>query len=641
MQGLLCLVLNVDVFACGDAGMGSEIRVNSYQSNWQLDPDILAMPDGGFLVVWESYFNNYNDGPVTTYIAGQRFNAAGQAVGGEIVMDAVNGARSSDVRLTLLADGGFVMVWTFDNYDAILSTKTKVYTQVFNADGSVRSAAQRVDTVASNNAVLPEAIAHADGSFSVVFGVTRSTALFDEIYRQQFTAAGVKIGGNQLVNSNVGEFDQLYVRSTSLTNGTSVTVWNSEGSFEIPGSDLDSNEIRATLYRADGTVLRADFSLGWNIGTVGLNNGAGYDVAALQSGGFVVTHLGYDHDLGLDTPDRSYYTLMRFFDASGNATGPIRQAFSSDDLPNLTRVVQLQTGQILVVWTQDPMQNQIADDVYGRLFTATGTALSGVFEISVDGGSYDEQGSPEVAALRGGGFAVTYTSESIDADDEGIALRIFGRGTAGNDVLSVDMTGQMAGLGGADRLTGNAGRNFLDGGTGDDLLWGLGGHDTLAGQSGHDRISGSDGNDLIQGGTGNDRGFGGAGNDTLEGGSGADTLAGGLGRDILSGGSGADDFLFAERALAANTDTITAFSSIDRIVLENAVFVGLAEGALAGSAFKALRPGAVVDSNDRLIYEQSSGRLFYDPDGSGAGGRGVVAVLLNKPVLTAGDFWVV
>lgn len=221
--------------------MGAEIRVNSYQSNWQREPNILAMADGGFLVVWESDFNNYNDGPVTTYIAGQRFNAAGQAVGGKIVLDAVTGANSGSPRATLLADGGFVLAWKFDIYDAILTMKTKVYTQVFNADGSARTAALQVDTVASNNAVLPDAVAHVNGSFSVVFGVTRSTSLFD----------------------------QIYVRSTTLTNGTALTMWNSEGSFEIPGSSLDSNE------------LRADSSMGWNIGTVGLNNGAGYDVAAL------------------------------------------------------------------------------------------------------------------------------------------------------------------------------------------------------------------------------------------------------------------------------------------------------------------------------------------------------------------------
>lgn len=49
-------------------------------------------------------------------------------MGGEIVFDAVNGANSGSPRATLLADGGFVLVWTFDNYDAILTAKTEVYT---------------------------------------------------------------------------------------------------------------------------------------------------------------------------------------------------------------------------------------------------------------------------------------------------------------------------------------------------------------------------------------------------------------------------------------------------------------------------------------------------------------------------------
>jgi Ca2+-binding RTX toxin-like protein len=86
---------------------------------------------------------------------------------------------------------------------------------------------------------------------------------------------------------------------------------------------------------------------------------------------------------------------------------------------------------------------------------------------------------------------------------------------------------------------------------------------------------------------------------------------------------------------------ITDFSTIDRIVVENAVFIGLAAGTLAASAFKVLRPGAVFDSNDQVTYEQATGRLLYDPDGSGAAGRGVIAVLANRLTLTADDVWII
>lgn len=610
--------------------MGAEIRVNSYQDNWQREPDILAMADGGYLVVWESFFNNYDDGPVLTYIAAQRYTVQGTKLGGETVLHGVDGANSSTPRVTALADGGFVLVWAYDDYDPILTWQTHVYAQVYNADGTSRSAVLQVDTVPANDAVLPEAVAHGDGSFSVVFGVDRSTTLFDQVYRQHFTANGEKVGGNQLVNTAVGEFDQIYVRSVTLTNGTSISIWNSEASFAIPGSDLDSNEIRGTIFKADGTVLRGDFSLDWNIGTVGGHSGGGYDVAALQSGGFVVTHLAYDHDLGLDRPDKPYYIVMRFYDASGGAVSTHKLVFGSSDLANLSRVVQLENGQILVVWTQDPMQAQVSDDVYGRMFSETGAAMGGVFEISVDGGSYDEQGAPEVIALVGGGFAVSYTSESVDLDDTGIALRVYGRGTGANDTLTVDETGGMAGWAGNDRLTGDARHNLLTGGTGDDLLWGLDANDTLRGESGNDGLSGGSGDDLLTAGSGADRAFGGTGNDRLTGDSGDDSLTGDGGRDTLSGGSGADQFVFNTSRLTSHSDIITDCNSLDRIVLENAIYTALPTvGALTASAFKVLANGAEIDANDRVIYSPSTGNLYYDADGSGAASRSLIAVLEN------------
>ena len=62
--------------------MGAEFRVNSYQDNWQRNPHITTFADGGFLVVWESYLNDYEEGsPSATYVAAQRYNAAGQRVG--------------------------------------------------------------------------------------------------------------------------------------------------------------------------------------------------------------------------------------------------------------------------------------------------------------------------------------------------------------------------------------------------------------------------------------------------------------------------------------------------------------------------------------------------------------------------------
>lgn len=595
--------------------MGNEFRVNTYQNNWQRNPDIVTFADGSFLVTWDSYFNNYDDTITATFISSQRYNALGQRVGGEVPLAITPDTSGSDARTTRLTDGGYVVVWEFDDYSDILTTNRKVFVKVYNADGSVRVSEQRVDTIPGDDAVVPEVFATANGGFKVVFGVkdSSSTIRFEQIYSQQYTALGVKVGGNTLVNTNVGEFDQIYARSATLKDGKTITIWNSEASFPTPG-DLYSNEIRATLTSATGSVLRGDFSLTQNYGTVGGGSGAGYDVAALANGGFAITHLQYDFNLGLDTPDTSYYTLLQMFNAAGQATSGKIKVFFSDDLPDLTRVVQLTTGQIVVIWEQDSTApGAVANTIYGRVFSATGQSLSGRFEIGMQADAYDAQSTPEIAALAGGGFVVTYTSESIDSDHEGIAARIYGRGTAGNDIAGVDVTGTYNGLSGNDRLTGNILANVLRGASGSD---------TLYGGANADRLYGDTDNDILVGGT--------------EG----DTIFGGIGNDLLYGGAGADKFVFlAPGNATTNTDRIADLDALDKIWLDNAAFAALGlPGTLKPYYFKVLGTGGVVDANDHLIYTPGTGTLAYDSNGSAAGGRVVIAILLNQAALTYDDF---
>ncbi|WP_286158912.1 calcium-binding protein, partial [Methylobacterium sp. Leaf456] len=127
---------------------------------------------------------------------------------------------------------------------------------------------------------------------------------------------------------------------------------------------------------------------------------------------------------------------------------------------------------------------------------------------------------------------------------------------------------------------------------------------------------------------------------TLVGNAGANRLDGKGGSDVLTGGRGADTFIFANALGADNVDRITDFASNDTIWLGKGVFTALAPGQLAESAFKNLDAGG-ADANDRILYKQTTGELFYDADGSGTGAAVKFAVLDNKAALSAGDFLVV
>ena len=229
-------------------------------------------------------------------------------------------------------------------------------------------------------------------------------------------------------------------------------------------------------------------------------------------------------------------------------------------------------------------------------------------------------------------------------------------GSVGEDML--------AGLGGNDSLSGAAEQDYLFGGSGNDVLNGGSGEDMLFGGTGNDSFV-TDGSDAIseQAGQGTDTvrstgsmrlganlenliltgvsaisGTGNSAANTITGNGAANSIGGGLGNDKLTGGAGRDNFIFST-ALSGNIDKITDYNvAQDTVRLENAVFTGLAEGALSASAFAASASGNAADASDRIIYETDTGKLFFDADGNGRAAKIQFATVDANLALTAADF---
>jgi len=121
-----------------------------------------------------------------------------------------------------------------------------------------------------------------------------------------------------------------------------------------------------------------------------------------------------------------------------------------------------------------------------------------------------------------------------------------------------------------------------------------------------------------------------------------DLLEGGLGNDVITGNQGADRFLFQtlDRFGIKGADTITDFNSDegDQLLLTPEALPGLTSTELAiainrKSLKTAQRSGAA------LIYQTSSGQLFFDQNGAskGFGRGGLFAILQGQPILTSAD----
>lgn len=172
-----------------------------------------------------------------------------------------------------------------------------------------------------------------------------------------------------------------------------------------------------------------------------------------------------------------------------------------------------------------------------------------------------------------------------------------------------------------------------------DTLYGSGLANTLSGGDGNDKLDGRSGNDVLNGGSGNDSLVAGTGNDILVAGAGDDWLYGGAGRDTLAGGIGRDRFVFDTKAAWSNLDTIKDFNKrYDTCWLDNAAFTKLKLGWLSASAFHV--GTKAHDSSDRVIYNEGTGALYYDPDGTGRAAQVKFALVGPHKGLTHSDFFI-
>jgi Ca2+-binding RTX toxin-like protein len=254
-------------------------------------------------------------------------------------------------------------------------------------------------------------------------------------------------------------------------------------------------------------------------------------------------------------------------------------------------------------------------------------------------GSSDAYGHDSVDG--GGGIdRMSFSGNSVAVTVDFRAGTVTGGSTVSASVTFVNVEGALGTQFNDVMIAGDSG-NELGGYEGNDTLTGGAGDDGLSGDSGFDHPPVNPGNDRLSGGAGNDGLGGDEGDDWLDGGTGNDDLFG----DNVVGGGGADSFAFTVAPGASNADRIDDFvSAEDRIVLDGTVHANSGpSGRFTASdgRFAANSSGTAQDSSDRVVYNTSSGELWYDADGNGAGSRQLIATLVGAPTLGASNMEVI
>lgn len=643
------------------------------------NPDVAALSNGSFVVAYEVDNTPGN----ATHIRAQVRTETGVLVT-DVLIGSMGAGTTHQPSLVALQGGNFVMVWEQAGANGAV-----IKVGIYNANAVLVSGFDSTTfATTTGSQTSPDVTALADGGFIVVWYETETGA----IRGQRFDANGAEIGTEFIAAASASPLSdpdittladgRILISYTADAGGgdTDVftTIWDPRTGPLIGTANRD-----VVTSRVEGATVNG---LGGNddlLGAAGndiLDGGAGAD---LLSGG-----LGSDRASYVSAAAGVVASLSNPAANTGDAAGDIYSSIESLTGSNFNDTL---TGSNAANSIIGGAGNDVVTGLGGADSLSGGdgndTLIGGVGGDYLSGGAGSDRASYAEAAASvfanlsnaagNAGEAAGDTYNSIESltgsnfDDtltgSSGANSIIGGG--GNDVVT--------GLGGADSLYGGDGNDTLIGGVGGDYLSGGAGsdrasyvsatsgltanlsnsalntgeaagdvynsieyltgsnfNDTLTGSSGANRISGSSGNDTVNGLGGGDTLFGNAGDDLLN---------GGLGNDILEGNAGNDIFFFDTALGASNIDTVTDFTAADDTIrLENAVFTAIAgTGTLTALQFVANATGTATSANHRIVYDTSSGYLYYDANGSAGGGSQLFAKLAPGLALTNADFLVV
>jgi len=444
--------VHAQIFSATGSPVGSVFRVNAYTPYGQDDPSIVGLPDGGFVISYQS-----PDGvdPYSNGIYAQRFSATGEMLGGAYrVNDATDSSQFQFVQegVDVLSNGNLVFGWLTqgvsagDPYDA--------YTRIFSGDyvpsgpigGTTGSDVlvgtagnDSIDALDGNDALFGGGgndsldggtgadiadysglqtnyrVTFSNGVYTIVdlrAGSPEGTDTLRNIEQLRFNGgtpvniqdavapevgAGTPVGGEMLGNVTVTG-TQRDPAVAALSGGGYVMLWVD------PALDGSSNGIFARRFGADGAPIGGEFV----IPSATANSQREPSVAGLPDGGFVAT---WSSSVGVDI-------YARRFSANGTPQGDEFRVNTIVANDQSSPAVAANTNGFVVTWYSFGAN---AADVIARLYNTDGTPATG--EIVVNTTLAGNQILPSVAMLSGGGFVVTW--EGADASGRGIFARQF------------------------------------------------------------------------------------------------------------------------------------------------------------------------------------------------------------------------
>lgn len=378
-----------------------EFQANTRSDGHQQSPAVATLPNGNFIVVWQSGPDHDTDGEG---IFGQRFDAFGNRLDEEFLVNAGTAGDQSRPTIAAAADGTFVVAWESQGNDA---SPQGIVLRRFAADGTPAGADVRVDAGSTGPQSQP-AVSLDDVGVATLVWLDGSDTTERVLLRRYDPATG--LAPVQVVDA--GEATEIRAPTIALgADRRRIVVWS--------GSIDDTTGIFARIFSDDDTPAGGVISVWTSPSELPDLPSAG--VAADGGGRFIVAWQIPGDDLDGDrdsifgqrlNPDGS--PLGARFRVSGEGLG-----YRANP-----RVAASPGGHFLVVWESETENEVASAGVTARRFDDAAKPLGPEFYVSTRAFTY--QVEPNVAVHADGTFQVVWASESLDGEGYGV----FGHTTA-------------------------------------------------------------------------------------------------------------------------------------------------------------------------------------------------------------------
>ncbi|HNM75094.1 MAG TPA: PKD domain-containing protein, partial [Accumulibacter sp.] len=345
-------------YSASGAAVGPEFQVNSQTLGYQYEPAVAGLSNGGYVIVWRS---DSQDGSGTGVYA-QRFDASGVPAGTEFRANTTTSSNQYQPAVVALSGGGFVIAWYDDGFGDVRA-------QRYASDGSAAGAEFTINTLITGSQFEPQLSALSTGGFVAVW--TSTDASGQGIAAQRFDAAGSKIGPEIAVNTTTSG-TQNTPDVAGLAAGGFVAVWESGNSVFLQRFDAAGNKVGPEVLANNVTDAPAN------------TGGASTSVAALASGGFVVTW-GSSHSGVLG--GSGYDVFMQQFDATGVKIDGARLVNTTTASTQYVPDIAALTGENFVIAWQGYNQERGTANSYGvfhQLFGTAGSITQGAAPVITD-----------------------------------------------------------------------------------------------------------------------------------------------------------------------------------------------------------------------------------------------------------------